>query len=152
MEILSPYYDPDWEKRHDAATLAWECCQHALRAVHKLGGGASPEDVALAQCYDAAAEKVQATFVAQFRTVQEYAAWVFQWLPGKEWLDEVPDFESFMSIEEVRAAAEKAAERIGMKRARKEHGMPIGQPEGLAAFDEPANVSSRFHVFAPGEI
>ena len=152
MAIANPDYDPNWEARHDAATVACEEFVRVRSALHASADGPVPEESYLHRRHDAAVKELQNAFVAQFRTIQEYADWAFRWLPDREWLDEVPDLDAFGSLEEVREAVRRATRRIELRRTAQRNQLPVEQPAGLIAFSENHMVSSRFHVFVPGEI
>jgi hypothetical protein len=86
-----------------------------------------------------------ATFKKQYATVEGYAAWVFgtfppgirgrsAGVPAPE-----PDLASFHTVEEVDAAWSRIDKAVNEAAEEKQLSLPVGQPEGLKAFADPAS-------------
>lgn len=156
----NPHYDPKW----DTARRFHHAEAERLRAEieHLAAGGAET----YAAYKEAEAEMkrhhhaAMATYKRQHKTVQEYAAWVFQSFPVtmgqydvSVFVPEV-DFETLRTIEEVDAAWSRVR-RIAEEAANDQrNGLPIGQPEGLLAFADvtAANLTRNWREFTPRDL
>jgi hypothetical protein len=140
MPYQNPYYDPDWRTAsefHFAEAKRWQ------GRMNHLAAGAALTHEAYKEAKAEMKRRRQAgvaTYMRQHKTVQEYAAWVFQSFPVTMGQDDVSvlvpevDFEALRTIEEVDAAWSRV-DRIAQEAANDQrNSLPIGQPAGLLAF------------------
>jgi hypothetical protein len=147
MTYPNPHYDPEWQA---ACTYHFAEAKRLQGEIHRLAAGGSETYAAYREAeaeFQRHHQAGMATYKRQHKTVQEYAAWVFQSFSVTMGLHDVSvivpemDFETFRTIEEVdvawshhRQLAETAANDQRLS-------LPIGQPEGVTAFADATSQS-----------
>lgn len=122
---LMPDYDPDWEARWDRANALFQQRKSEIERTHFTDETYGPAMEVLT----AAGAAMQAAFIAQFRTVDEYRDWRLKWLWNWEWYGQpVPRMPDGLSLAEVRRRMAEANDILKPLRI----GKGIG-PEDAAA-------------------
>ncbi len=106
---LMPDYDPDWEARWDRANALFQQRKSEVEGIHFTAEAYGPAMEALV----AAGAAMQAAFIAQFRTVDEYRDWRLNWLWNWQWHGRpVPRMPDGLSVTEVRRRMAAAHELL----------------------------------------
>jgi hypothetical protein len=146
MTYPNPYYDPDWKTEHDRHDEERTRARLKMDRLAKAGEMDS-EDYSQAEAdfdrHHAAA--CHALLKKQHPTVQKYAEWLFREfrVDSKDCGAGIPvpevDFEELRTVDEVDAAWQRLHTAIKNSAYEKRAGLPIGQPQGLKAFADPAS-------------
>jgi hypothetical protein len=145
MATPNSHYDPDWQALRDYHHDERTCAAAETQRLAEAGEMESEAYRAAAAIWDRHHAAWCATFKKQYATVEGYAAWVFgtfppgirgrsAGVPAPE-----PDLASFHTVEEVDAAWSRINKAVNEAAEEKQLSLPVGQPEGLKAFADPAS-------------
>jgi hypothetical protein len=147
--VPNPFYDPQWVWREATSAAAYAqaerfCAREAAAGFGSLAHRAAVDR--LAQAKDALKHARR----ARFKTIADYAVWLFSTLPpGPEGFSVVPDTAAFTAIDEVDAAFARAKQHRREAARAESLLLPTRQPTGLAAFADAVAVISSWRRLGP---
>jgi hypothetical protein len=139
----NPHYDPDWRALRDYHHDERTCAAAETTRLAEAGKMETEAYEAAHAIWQAHHNAWCATYKKQYRTVEEYAAWVFTTFPpgirGRSAGVSVPepDLASFRTVEEVDAAWSRIDSAVNEAAEEKQLSLPVDQPKGLEAFANP---------------
>lgn len=142
----NPLHDPAWEEVHHRHAAARDRAQEELGRLEAAGVHGGDVHAAAVAEFDRRLLASQATFRTRHRTVAKYAAWLFDARPadagtgGGLALAEV-DLHALRTVEEAEATWSRARRVAAQAAAERDLALPVGQPDGLRAFADPASPS-----------
>ena len=145
MATPNPHFDPDWQASRDYYHDERTCAAAETQRLAEAGEMQSEAYRAAAAIWDRHHAAWCATFKKQYATVEGYAAWVFGTFPpgirgGSAGVPvPEPDLASFRTVEEVDAAWSRIDRAVNEAAEEKQLSLPVGQPEGMKAFADPAS-------------
>ena len=140
MAYPNPAYDPNWKAVHDHHDAARRQAQEDQLRLAEAGDYASGAYAEAGRRCKHHLDASLATFETRCETVQAYADWLFSQfrVDMNDHGVGVPipqvDFETFQTIQEVKAAWSRIEGMVSTAAAEKRCSLPVGQPEGLTAF------------------
>ena len=144
MAYANPDYNPDWEAVHEYHAQKRD---QAMETKHRLEaeGGVDSDiyrhaEIAFSEHHQACLDAI----VSQFATVQDCAQWLsINWSLPYGYDTSIPmphmDIAGFRTMNEASSAFSQASRELQDAVNKKQHRLPVGQPEGLIAF---ANANS----------
>jgi hypothetical protein len=160
MSYANPHYDPDWKALHERHAAERQRAQEELNRLAESGAMMSDAYNTAQAAFRRHNAACLATNNMQHATVQEFAEWLFGSfrvdINDREGGIPVPqvDFATLRTTEEVYAAWTRIHSVVSDAAWERRHRLPVGQPEGLAAFSDTAapGLTRSWRQFSPQEL
>ncbi|MCB5945233.1 hypothetical protein [Acidocella sp. KAb 2-4] len=147
----NPHYAADCASRIATAEARYARALMQCDAAMASGFGSAAHRAAL-EFLTTAKATLHAARLTRFRTIADYAAWLFDDAATNAGeFAVIPDFDAFTSIEEAEAAHERALRHRREGTLERKSRLDTGQPPGLAAFAEAEAVISTWRLFGNAE-